>query len=235
MPSLDTPMSYHRLRKASLDDSEIFTNLKDLMDYCKNGASYDGQRVAVITNTLGTVEYVIRNNIPMIDMRGSEPIFKELTFDGDNTSTHGLLIYDQILTNVYTLNDIFTFDYDKLCIISQLEIFRIIDSDASNSYKYKFYMERMPIARKTGASTTDVYTWTQNYNPYTHDNTDNINRTAGDYVREMSFTTSKKYNEHLLTNNTDISLMPIDESIINKEKYVTKIYVKAEDYYNACK
>ena len=35
MPSLDTMMSYHRLKRAPLDDSMTFSSLIDLMDYCE--------------------------------------------------------------------------------------------------------------------------------------------------------------------------------------------------------
>ena len=64
MPSLDTAMSYHRLKRAPLDDMEVFNDLLSLMNYCKNGARYDGQRVVVLNSTTGPTEYVIKNNIP---------------------------------------------------------------------------------------------------------------------------------------------------------------------------
>ncbi len=112
MPSLDTLMSYHRLKKAPLDDTEVFTDLRDLMDYCETGASYDGQRVSVLNGNLGLVEYVIKNNIPIIDMKGSEPIFKTITFKGDSSASHGILIYEYNSGELFNENDVFCLYYD---------------------------------------------------------------------------------------------------------------------------
>ena len=116
MPSLDTAMSYHRLKRAPLDDMEVFSNLRDLMDYCKDGARYDGQRVVVLNDTLGSVEYTIKNNIPIINMRGSEPIFEKIIFAEDLQESHGLLIYENNLsanTNYWSADDVFIFDENQ--------------------------------------------------------------------------------------------------------------------------
>ena len=227
MPSLDTAMSYHRLKRAPLDDMEVFTDLRALMDYCKDGARYDGQRVVVLNNTLGSVEYTIKNNIPMINMRGSEPVFKTITFSGDSSESHGLLIYENNLGGVWNQNEVFSFNEGKFCIINQLEIFRILDVTGSKSFK--FYIERLT----RGTDTKYTNSWTQKYNPYNDGAANAINgSSAGATINQMSFNSA--VNGWLKTNNSDIILMPKNSTGVNAENnYITKIYVKAEDYYQA--
>jgi hypothetical protein len=227
MPSLDTTMSYHRLKRAPLDDMEVFNNLRELMDYCNNGARYDGQRVVVLNGSLGSVEYNIKNNIPIINMRGSEPIFKSITFSGDSSATHGLLIYENNLGGIWGQNEVFTFNESKLCMLNQLEIFRILD--AAGNKTFKFYMERQ--TRDT--DTVFTRTWSQNYNPYLDGSSNSINgASSGATINELSFNASA--NGWLKTTNSSLYLMPrTNIGITEEDKYITKIYVKAEDYYQA--
>lgn len=227
MPSLDTAMSYHRLKRAPLDDMEVFTDLRALMDYCKDGARYDGQRVVVLNNTLGSVEYTIKNNIPIIDMKGSEPIFKTITFNGDSSESHGLLIYENNLGGIWNQNEVFSFNEGKFCIINQLEIFRMLDVTGNKSFK--FYMERLT----RHSDTLFFTTWSQNYNPYNDGAANAINgASAGATINQMSFNST--VNGWLKTNNSNFILMPKTTTGINTENnYITKIYVKAEDYYQA--
>ena len=222
MPSLDTLISYHRLKKAPLDDMEVFTDLRSLMDYCKDGASYDGQRVVVLNDTFGSVEYHIKNNIPIIIMKGSEPIFKSMTFKNDASRSHGMLIYEDNLGGVWEQNEVFSFNNGRLCLISQLEIFRILD--ASGNASFKFYMER----RNRNTGTVQGYEWIQNYNPYNDGPSNPISSMST--MSEMSFYSTDF--SWLKTNDTSIYLMPSD-SYVMRNDIITKIYVKAEDYYNA--
>ena len=226
MPSLDTAMSYHRLKRAPLDDMEVFSDLRSLMDYCKDGARYDGQRVVVLNDTLGSVEYSIKNNIPIIDMKGSEPIFKSITFKGDSSASHGLLIYENNMSGLWNQNEIFTFNEGRFCLLNQLEIFRILD--ASSNKSFKFYIERQ--TRNT--DTVYTATWTQNFNPYIDASGNSISTSAGAAISAMVFGSTT--NGWLKTNNSDIVLMPRTQAGITQEdKYITKIYIKAEDYYQA--
>lgn len=224
MPSLDTAMSYHRLKRTPLDDMEVFNDLRSLMDYCKDGARYDGQRVVVLNDTLGLVEYNIKNNIPIINMRGSEPIFKSITFSGDSAESHGMLIYENNIGGIWEENEVFSFNEGKLCLINQLEIFRILDAAGNKSFK--FYMERL--TRDT--DTLFTRTWVQSFNPYIDRNS--ISAAFGRTINEISFISAN--DGWLACSNSDITLMPNNETGINREdNYITKIYVKAEDYYQA--
>lgn len=223
MPSLDTAMSYHRLKKAPLDDREVFKNLNDLMDYCKDGARYNGQKV-VVNNYLGAIEYVIRENIPIIDMKGSEPIFKSITFKDDSYPTHGMLIYENNNGGIWREDEIFNFEENKLCLISQLEIFRILD--AAGNKTFKFYMERIP-RHLDGLST---YKWNQNYNPYSDGGSNHINNTSSALMEQMSYYGGT--GNWINTNVDEINLMPyLNDLVLLENPYITKIYVKAEDYY----
>lgn len=229
MQSLSTPMSYHRLNRNPLDDMEVFSNLRDLMNYCDTGARYDGQRVAVLNDEFSIMEYVIKNNLPMIDMKGSEPIFRSnITFSGDAAASHGLLIYQHNGNGLWNQSDVFCTDENKLSLINQLEIFRILD--AAGNKTFKFYMERQ--IRDT--STIDVSIWNQNYNPYNDGSSNPISQSVGATVTGLSF--NAVTNAWLRTNNSSIYLMPRTTTGVNAEaNIITSIYVKAEDYYNAWK
>lgn len=229
MPSLDTMTSYHRLKRAPLDDREVFTDLRALMDYCKDGARYEGQRVVVLHDILEeAVEYTIKRNIPIINMKGSEPIFKSITFDGDSSATYGLLIYENNEGGPWSQTENFSFNEGKLALINQLEIFRILD--AAGNMSFKFYIERLT------RDSDELYTatWTQNYNPYMDRDDHSIdNASAGAVINEISFNATDK--GYLKCNNSDIILMPRNNAGLSSEdKVITKIYVKAHDYYSAC-
>ena len=227
MPSLDTAMSYHRLKRNPLDDSEVYDDLRSLMDYCYNGARYDGQRVSVLNGSLGAVEYIIKNNIPIINMRGSEPIFKSITFSGDSSDSHGLLIYENNLGGLWNKDDVFIFNDGRFSILNQLEIFRLLD--ASGNKSFKFYIERL--TRYTDNLFTR--TWEQQYNPFIDGDNNTINNAASNsLINELSYYSTN--NGWLKCTDSNIILMPRTNSALNSEnKYITKIYIKAEDYYQA--
>lgn len=225
--SLGIPISYHRLNKIPLDDSEVFTSLRNLMNYCDSGACYDGQRVIVIDNEHGNnimTQYIIKNNIPIIDMNGFEPVFKEIEFTQGNT-THGLLIYSNIdAKSEWTKKDVFSLDYNKLSLFNQIEIFRKKDN---NSLSYNFCLEYVSSDRSIYNDSYESEKWTQQYNPYYYNGGD-IEPNNSDTIQEMAFIENE--NSYISINIKDYIIMPKngDADIIN-------IYVEAEDYYNAIK
>ena len=247
MPSLDTMMSYHRLKRSPLDDSEIFTCLADLMDYCETGACYNGQQVSVSDRNNIVVKYTIKEYngcyYPIIDTKGSELIFNDI--DGEQW----LLVYAYNTTcgTRWYKNEVFTFDEEKLCILSQLEIFRLHDYETGNKY-FEFLIDR----QKRDGSIRLFSPWAQNVNPYPYSYNDSnsyngIGENAGieyDKNREKEQLRSYiKFNnviteEGLDEKELDIMIMPYDLSMeeyeeVNENDYITKIYVKANDYYNA--
>lgn len=231
MPSLDTPISYHRLKRAPLDDKEVFNNLRDLMDYCKDGARYNGQRVVVLNDNYKSVEYTIKNNIPIINMIGSEPIFKSLTFDGESSESHGLLIYENNnLSEIWERDEVFSFNEGKLCLFNQLEIFRILD--AAGNKTFKFYMERQI---RNSDQPQSITRWNQNYNPYIDGSSNIISNKSDVLVSQISYNNESSDDGWIKTNSTSLYLMPNSiTSVVSEAEYITKIYIKAEDYYQAC-
>jgi hypothetical protein len=159
-------------------------------------------------------------------MKGSEPIFKSITFEGDANATHGILIYENNLGGTWNSHEVFTFNEGKMCIINQLEIFRILDGNSNKTFK--FFMERIP---RNANNETQYFVWNQNYNPY-NDGSSNTISSQGNSLNKMSFYSTT--NCWLNTNYSNILLMPRTSSALNTENlYITKIYVKAEDYYQA--
>lgn len=225
MASLDIPISYHRLTKAPLDDMEVFNDLNSLMDYCDNGARYNGQRVIVLNDQLGFIEYTIINDIPIINTKGSELIFRKYNFDSDDIGdTHYLLIYENNSNEVWDKNDVFTFKNDRLCLISQLEIFRIVDVTGNKTFK--FHME---IINKDRTTPTIYYTWSQDFNPY---DGPSIIESLYDNINKLTFNEGNGC--WLRTNRPDFYLMPKTASIAENAFNTTiRIYIKAEDYYQA--
>lgn len=224
MASLSTPISYHRLMRYPLDDMEVFESVRDLMNYCSSGARYDGQRVVVLDKNKA-VEYTIKNSIPLINLRGSEPIFINTKFIDDTSYSHGLLIYYSNNSGVWNDDDVYTYEENKLCLFNQLEIFRILN--ASGGKIFKFYIERF--SRYTDE--VQSYSWQQNYNPY-DDGLDHIITQSGVNIESMAFNPTE--DASVITNVPNIYIMPKTTEAANAEKnIITKIYIKAEDYYNA--
>lgn len=243
MPSLDTMMSYHRLMKTPLDDSMVFSNLSDLMDYCDTGACYNGQRVSVCDANDITVEYTIKKYgekyFPIIDTKGSELIFKDINDNGE----YWLLVYEYNSKpgNEFGQKDVFSFDEEKLCIISQLEIFRLFNF-SDNKY-FEFHITRA-YRKALNNNTIEQETWTQSVNPYPYSQKDSYNgigNTKGiEYIKSSPYNVSIKYNGILNMNyyqaTNQMMLMPYDGwkiSNSHENDYITKIYVKATDYYYA--
>jgi hypothetical protein len=231
MPSLDTMMSYHRLKRAPLDDSEVFSSVEKLMDYCDTGACYNGQRVSVYDRNNIVVEYTIKKYneryYPIINTKGSELIFK---YDEYNNE-YWLLVYEYNSKSgsEWRKNEVFSFDEEKLCLISQLEIFRLFDNEK--------YFELMITRQERNGTDISIDTWIQNVNPYSG----NIGDNKGiSYSKYPSGGSTIKYNNILNMNyndsNNPMLLMPYDDWLIKYRRendFITKIYIKANDYYNA--
>lgn len=227
--ALSTPTTFHRLNRKPLDDSEVFSNLRDLMNYCNSGARYNGQRV-VVDDGSKSMEYLIKNNIPMIDTKGNDLIFEKITFSGDAAESHGLLIYyNNILSggSPWTVDDVISFDESKLSLLNQIEIFRILDA-AKNS-TFKFFMETI-----TRNGVSSAYIWNQTYNPYIDTNGHAFGTGAGNQINQIIY---KPSGDYLISSpNTSRYIMPASAAAVNAEaNKITKLYIKAEDYYNAYK
>lgn len=94
---LSTPMGIHRLLKEPYDDREVFTSIDDLKEYCRNGACYNGQRVACIigsANKGGYIQdFIIYNKMAIAKFNNSEIITcNEIPYASDSNSY--MLIYE---------------------------------------------------------------------------------------------------------------------------------------------
>ena len=56
---LSTPLGIHRVRRSPYDDTEIFNSVNELVEYCKSGLAYKGQKVSVDLET-HTLDFVIK-------------------------------------------------------------------------------------------------------------------------------------------------------------------------------
>lgn len=200
MSALNTPKSYHRVNKIPLDDSDVFASVADLMAYCKSGAWYNGQRVAVNLKYY-TQMYTIRNGIPIIDLpSGNEWVIR--TKDSDKY----LLVYYHNTDDVYSMADKFT--------------------DVYSPFKFIF-MDSIGVFEDSGFSfilnvdgITD-HVWTQTNNPI--DSQESITK-SGTTVNKISKNPSGS-NGYIETNVSDIILMPKA-----KNTRVIQLFVKATKY-----
>ena len=72
---VSTPIGIHRLRKEPFDDREIFSNISDLINYCKYGANYNGQKVSCIFNQNNNkylLNFIINNGYPILQLNNIE-------------------------------------------------------------------------------------------------------------------------------------------------------------------
>lgn len=93
---LSTPMGIHRLLKEPYDDREVFTSIDNLKEYCRNGACYDGQRVACIIGTPNKggyiQDFVIYNKMAIAKFNNGEIItYNDPTYGIDKSY---MLIYE---------------------------------------------------------------------------------------------------------------------------------------------
>lgn len=220
MASLDTLTSFHRLYATPLDDSIIFNSVSNMLNYIKNtGAPYEGQKMSVVNST-GIVDYTIHKGIPIIDLKGTEALFKTVEFQ--DTNYVSMLIYDSGFNNAsdaWTTNDLFKISAEKYSLFNQLQI---ICGD-----KYIFTIHVMDI--DDGIDNIITKSFSQTFDPIYGSNTNN----ETDYlIMNKSIPT----NGDIISTDviSDIHIMPTGTTYTSdqKKKHI-KIYAAADDYYYA--
>lgn len=141
--SIPAPMSFHRLFKKPLDDTSVFYSMRDLVNYVKTGAVYNGQKITLISSygNFNTIRnFTIYDKMPIIDLAPSEHVWK---YQSD--AVKYMLIYNRYnpdivgdITNSGTEN---VKDYNKLAYYSIMDIVDLFSYIFSNNYSYKFLFD----------------------------------------------------------------------------------------------
>lgn len=211
---LDNPITYHRVMKKPIDDSMVFSSAAELMQYCTNGAVYNGMHTCVNYGNFSR-EYKVRlvSGVarPVMVTDGFEPFFK--TIGGYKY----MLVYYHNSDDVYSSSKAtLTSDGFRFCLLDELDIFK----DSGN---YDFALE--VYNRTTGAVTTQ--TWAQAANPITNPNGVMIAQSAGATITGIKLVTDNS-NGYIMTTDSNIYLMPKI-----KRTDAIGLYIKASQYYNA--
>lgn len=200
MSALNTPKSYHRVNKIPLDDSDVFASVADLMTYCKSGAWYNGQRVAVNLKYY-TQMYTIRNGIPIIDL----PSGNEWFIHTDGSDKYVMVYYHNTTNGVYSVADKFTDTYSA---------FKFIFMDSIGVFEDSGYSFILNVDGTT-------HKWIQTNNPI--DSQESIT-VSGTTVNKISKNPSGA-NGFIETNVSDIILMPKASNT-----KIIQLFVKATKY-----
>lgn len=243
MYHLSTPVGIHRVMKEPYDDREVFESIDDLWDYCKNGARYNGQKVACIIGTPGEGKGYVQNfticqDFPLVDIPNGETII-----DKDK----GILIYNY---NPFGLNssDKVMYDSDKshynylsnpfkFSMISLLKIFK-----GTSPEWYTFTIDEYNYT--TRSSTTIIFSMpaidieniiygdgTLATREFATIDNDSIPIAHVDFIKDMtSCVFHIKYGPVDESPTNQYYIIPKDNTIASK---CVRMYVKANDYIKA--
>ncbi len=217
LKSYNSPVARHRLMKAPLDDSEVYTSMASLMDYCKSGTAYDGQRVAVNLKYFNQ-EFVLRsdnngNVIPLLHIPENELQWKLVNSD------HFVMVYYYNRSGkTFSISDRFTYTEDPFAwaIMEFLPIFKEDDN-------YTFRLEVDDYNHHES-----VYTVTQG-SPLDVSGANPVSATAN--VTSIGKRTSNN-NAYITTQNTNIFLFPKNYTSAGS-KNIIRLWVRANRYFSA--
>ena len=220
----DTPVGFHRLNKMPLDDREVFDNISDFLEYVESGTPYVGQRCVVrfanyeqpVIFKQGRQNSNTDNPIPVLELpTGYEHICK---FYNDN---HYVMVYYynggrtfDLLMDQVRFTDSFAWS-----MLPQASI--VAGTDTDIDYLLEYYDDLAE-----GGPIEKSYTFRQpNFCHHELELPSNVavNRISSISNNDAFFTTA----------DPDIVIMPkrVNNWIINK--CVTRLWVKANDYYTA--
>lgn len=220
---ISTPMGIHRLLREPYDDREVFTDITELLRYCKTGARYNGQKVSCVIGGMGLEKsyiqnFTINNDFPIIEFDNGEHILY-----GDSMvqiyyynpcGNHSVRMFDQNKSHYNYLKDPFAFS-----ILELIDIFRpSVNSDLNLLVKLTD-----PVTKKSRA-----VSFTQSWNPLKV----NGERTEYEIIRTIDSNTGC----FSAVCNNPVSGVPEEVNIIPKlsnEKYITEIYLGAPEYIKA--
>lgn len=207
----DTPIGFHRLNKAPLDDTEIFNNVTDLYTYINSGAVYQGQR-CLVKLPYYDQEVIIRKSkssnklMPiMILPTGYEYITKKYGND-----TYIMIYYYNGGSAFTSLSQQVRFT-DSLgwAMLPQADI--IAGGTLTNTYLLEY---------NTG--TTDTVSTFSQYNFATH----TVSLISGNNITNISSTANSS--GFFTTAKSNVVIMPKAHNDV-----IVRLWVKGNDYYNA--
>lgn len=237
---LSTPMGIHRLLREPYDDREVFTSVTDMVEYCKNGARYNGQKIScVIDNNINGGEYDsyvlnfnVVNNFPILDLPTGELYSKEITINGSTNRYVLIYNYNPIATNSGIMIDIgngrkiiqgiqigtkyekyLTTSFDPF-MFSLLDIAGIFKNNIDDNFEFVLIRNNT-----TSSITTNTYI-KQSYNPvddynYIYTRTRNITENEDNNYRLTRLLYLAGYQGQ--TTNPDLKILP---GLIEAKYYV---------------
>jgi len=140
----DTPAGFHRVLDGPLDDHEIFTSNAALLDYCKNGTAYHGQRVLLTYEGLYDQPCIIKKGrqsdylVPVLDLQSGI----ELVTMTEGTDIYGLVCY-------FNDGNIYTDDKDIMLKLDDIYYFAMLPqagllANSDTEITYKFQIKNKP-------------------------------------------------------------------------------------------
>ena len=239
----DTPIGFHRLYKAPLDNTERFSSNAELLEYCNSGSAYLGQRVVINYGNYDQ-EVILKGNndkpIPVIlNTPPNDFIYK---IEG---GTPYILVYYYNGGSAFTKGKDSAIRFDDPFAYSQLRFAELF----ANSMNIKFLLEVVSLSPDTSTLFTytdddnNAYTGYKNFfmndpkkynitqiNPL--DYTDSIVN-SGDVeadVRHMGWTDNNR-NAYILTENPSVVLMPKVADNERQARNIVRLWVDFTQYY----
>lgn len=211
---VSTPIGIHRLRKEPFDDREIFSNISDLIDYCKHGASYNGQKVLCIFNQNDNeylLNFIINNGYPILQLNNIE---NNIIKDNDADDYYILIYHHNPISNKQTESSKSFYNIinpDAFSITGLINIFK-----DDNDYYFKAI-----IKNKNNINTTQYIDITQEQNK--------------DPLIKRPFNYSVGARELFYSSVSDTLRLKIDNTkyvmdFSNDNNYIIDLYIKATDY-----
>ena len=221
----DTPVGFHRLNKMPLDDREVFDNITDFLEYVESGTPYVGQRCVVrFANYEQPVIFKqgrqprqtsnhVDNPIPVLELpTGYEHICKFYNND------HYVMVYYYNEGSVFNvlMDQVRFTDSFAWAMLPQASI--IAGTDTDIDYLLEYYddlAEDGPVEK--------FFTFRQpNFCHHELELPSNVavNRISSISSNDAFFTTA----------DPDISIMP---KVRRLRGTITRLWVKANDYYTA--
>lgn len=246
-----TPIGIHRLKKEPFDDREIFTDISNMLYYCKHGARYDGQKISCIlgeNNTKYIQDFIIINDYPILQFKNIEH-----TVIKDNDKYYILIYHYNPIGYSYPDNIMIRYSHnisiknpDKFSIIGLMDVFRsdlaeiynttgdinyttLITPSANIETQFEFKISLKDVTNESNQINIDI---TQNDHPM-FPRASNYNAS----VSQLFFVPNLNCFKLAILNapgspTTNYQIYPTNPDI-NSDNYIIDIYIEATEYIRA--